>query len=151
MPFDTRMNTYNALVMPYFNYCSTVWGNIGIGLADIKSKNYKTWLPETSPFLITRYAQMCYWMSLTGKDLKFLGRNNLLCVCTTCIIIFPYHTSTPLIPETNRYQHSKNVHAYNLGNSKINFHIPRRDLEQNLKKRACSIKDLFCGIEFPQF
>ena len=20
--------------MPYFNYCSTVWGNIGIGLAD---------------------------------------------------------------------------------------------------------------------
>ena len=96
--FDTRMNTYNALVMPYFNYCSTVWGNIGIGLADIKSKNYKTWLPETSPFLITRYAQMCYWMSLTGKDLKFLCRNNLLCVCTTCIIIFPYHTSPPPPP-----------------------------------------------------
>ena len=24
IPFDTRMNMYNALVMPYFNYCSTV-------------------------------------------------------------------------------------------------------------------------------
>ena len=25
---------YNALVMPYFNYCSTVWGNISKGLSD---------------------------------------------------------------------------------------------------------------------
>ena len=23
--FDTRVNMYNALVMPYFNYCSAVW------------------------------------------------------------------------------------------------------------------------------
>ena len=28
IPFDTRVNMYNALVMPYFNYCSAVWGNI---------------------------------------------------------------------------------------------------------------------------
>ena len=34
MPFDTRMNMYDALVMPYFNYCSTVWGNIGKRLSD---------------------------------------------------------------------------------------------------------------------
>ena len=34
IPFDTRMNMYNALVVPYFNYCSTVWGNIGKGLSD---------------------------------------------------------------------------------------------------------------------
>ena len=47
--------------------------------------------------------------------------------------------------------HSKNVHAYNFGNSKINFHIPRRHLEQSLEKITCSIKDLFCGIEFPKF
>ena len=32
--FDTRLNMYNALVMPYFNYCSTVWGNISKGLSD---------------------------------------------------------------------------------------------------------------------
>ena len=25
---------YNALVMPYFNYCSAAWGNINKGLAD---------------------------------------------------------------------------------------------------------------------
>ena len=30
----TRVNIYNALVMPYFNYCGAVWGNINKGLAD---------------------------------------------------------------------------------------------------------------------
>ena len=35
IPFDTRVSMYNALVMPYFNYCcSAVWGNINKRLAD---------------------------------------------------------------------------------------------------------------------
>ena len=34
VPFHTRINIYNALVMPYFNYCSPVWGNIGKSLSD---------------------------------------------------------------------------------------------------------------------
>ena len=42
------------LAIPYLNYCSTVWENIGIGLADkIQSR-----LPEFLLFLITRYAVM---------------------------------------------------------------------------------------------
>ena len=34
IPFDTRVNMYNELVMPYFNYCGAVWGNINKGQAD---------------------------------------------------------------------------------------------------------------------
>ena len=34
IPFDNRVNLYNALVMPYFNYCCAVWGNINKRLAD---------------------------------------------------------------------------------------------------------------------
>ena len=34
IPFDTRVNMCNALVMPHFNYCGAVWGNINKGLAD---------------------------------------------------------------------------------------------------------------------
>ena len=34
IPLDARVNMYNALVMPYFNYCGAVWGNINKGLAD---------------------------------------------------------------------------------------------------------------------
>lgn len=70
--FDTRMSMYNALVMPCFNYCSTVWGNIGIALAD-KIQKLQNRATRILTFLITRYAQMCYWMSLAGKDLKLLG------------------------------------------------------------------------------
>ena len=70
--FETRMNTYNALGMPYFNYCSTVWGNIGIGLAD-KIQKLQNWAARILTFSNTRYAQMCYWMCLAGKDLKLLG------------------------------------------------------------------------------
>ena len=40
---------YNALVMPYFNYCSDVWGNINKGLADKL---------QFSPFLTMRFAQV---------------------------------------------------------------------------------------------
>ena len=56
---------YNASVMPYFNHCSTVWGNIGIGLADKIKKKYKTGLAEPSPFLVAKYAQMCDAMRCT--------------------------------------------------------------------------------------
>ena len=36
--FDTGVNVYNALVMPYFNYCSAVWGKIKKGLANTLQK-----------------------------------------------------------------------------------------------------------------
>ena len=53
---------YNALVMPYFNYCGAVWGNINKGLAEKLQK-----LLEFSPFLTMMFAQVCFWMSLAGK------------------------------------------------------------------------------------
>ena len=34
IPFDTRVNMYNALVMPCCNYCGAVWGNINKRLAE---------------------------------------------------------------------------------------------------------------------
>ena len=34
IPFDTKVNMYNTLVIPYFNYCSAVWGYIIKGLVD---------------------------------------------------------------------------------------------------------------------
>ena len=35
VPLETLKLTYNALVQPYFNYCSPLWDNCGIGLKDI--------------------------------------------------------------------------------------------------------------------
>ena len=41
VPLKTRQNIYNALVMPYFNYCGNVWGNIGKVLSDKPQKLQK--------------------------------------------------------------------------------------------------------------
>jgi len=41
---------YNALVMPYFNYCSTVWGNISKELLD-KIQNLQKWAARILTFL----------------------------------------------------------------------------------------------------
>ena len=56
IPFDTRANMYNALVMPYFNYCQTNFKKCRIGLL------------EFSHFLTMRFAQVFCWMSLVRKD-----------------------------------------------------------------------------------
>ena len=78
IPFDTRMNMYNALVVPYFNYCSTVWGNIREGLSDkIQKLQIKIGLPEFLPFQITNYETRSSilldelgWESLENKRLN---------------------------------------------------------------------------------
>ena len=67
MPFDTRVNMFSALVMPYFNYRGAVWGNIYMGLADKLQKMQNIGLLEFSPFLTITFAQVFYWMSLAGK------------------------------------------------------------------------------------
>ena len=68
IPFDsTRINIYNALVTPYFNYCSLVCGNIGKSLSD-KLKIFKIGLPGLSPSQAMRSAQVTCWMGLAGKD-----------------------------------------------------------------------------------
>ena len=66
IPFDTEVNMYNTLVMPYFNYCGAVWGNINKGEVD-KLQICRTGLLEFSPFLTVRFAQVFCWMSLAEK------------------------------------------------------------------------------------
>ena len=34
VPCQTLLRMYEALVVPYFNHCSEVWGCMGIGLCD---------------------------------------------------------------------------------------------------------------------
>ena len=48
--FDTGVNVYNALVMPYFNYCSAVWGNINKGLADKRLQKMQNRATRTLTF-----------------------------------------------------------------------------------------------------
>ena len=47
---------YNALVMPYFNYCSAVWGNINKGLADKLQKIQNSTESEVAQPLLFLFA-----------------------------------------------------------------------------------------------
>lgn len=69
-------NMYNALVVPYFNYRSTVWGNIGKGLSDKIQKllnraaRLLTFFYETrSSILLDEHS----WETLENKRLKQLA------------------------------------------------------------------------------
>jgi len=109
VPFDTRMNMYNALVMPYFNCCSTAWGNIGKRLSDKIQKlqnraariltfsNYET----RSSILLDELG----WESLENKRLA--------------MIMYKIHND--LSPSYLRciFTNTSNAHAHNRRNSKI--------------------------------
>ena len=74
IPCGTRMNMYNALVMPYFNYCGTVWGNIGRGLAD-KIQKLQNWAARILTFSKVRsnvLLDVLGWESLEASRLKQL-------------------------------------------------------------------------------
>ena len=105
IPFDTRMNMYNALVVPYFDYCSTV-GAISARGYQTKSKNCKIGLPEFLPFQITKVAQVLCWMSLAGKVWKTKDLNNWLWLCIKSIIIFPHCTWSGFLPTHQPYTHA---------------------------------------------
>ena len=109
---------YNALVVPYFNYCSTVWGNIGKGLSDKIQKlqnrpariltfsNYET----RSGVLLDELG----WERLENKRLKQLA-----------MIMYKIHNN--LSPSYLRriFTNTSIVHAHNLRNSGINCYVPR--------------------------
>ena len=57
---------YNTLVMPYFNYCSAVWGNINKEQVD-KLQICRVGLLEFSLFLTMRFAEVFCRMSLAEK------------------------------------------------------------------------------------
>ena len=67
IPLDTRVNMYNALVMPYFNYCGAVWGNINKGLADKLQKLQNRAARILTFSNLMTFAQEFCWMSLAGK------------------------------------------------------------------------------------
>ena len=108
---------YNALFMPYFNYCSTIWGNIGKGLSDkIQKLQHRTARILTFSNYETRSSILLdelSWESLENKRLKLLA-------------MIMYKILNNLSPSYLRriFTNASNVHAHNLRNSEINCYVP---------------------------
>ena len=67
MPFDTKVNMYKVLVMPYFNITVALYRVISIRDWQTNFKRCRIRLLEFSPFLTMRFAQVFCWMSLARK------------------------------------------------------------------------------------
>ena len=118
IPFDTRVNMYNALVMPYFNYCGAVWGNINKGLADKLQK------------LQNRAARILTFSNYDVRSsvlLDELGWERLEYVRLKQLAVTMYKIHNNLSPSYLRriFTNTSNVHSHNLRNSELNYYVPR--------------------------
>ena len=118
IPFDTRVNMYNALVMPYFNYCSAAWGNINKGLGD-KLQNMQN-----------RAARILTFSNYEVRSsvlLDELGSERLEYVRLKKLALTMYKIHNDLSPSYLRriFTNTSNVHSHNLRNSELNYYVPR--------------------------
>ena len=118
IPFDTRVNISNALVLPYFNYCGAVWGNTNKGLADKLQK------------LQNRASRI---LTFSDDDVRSsvlldeLGWERLEYVRLKQLAVTMYKIHNSLSPSYLRriFTNTSNVHSHNLRNSELNYYVVR--------------------------
>ena len=110
---------YNALTMPYFNYCGAVWGNVNKGLADKLQK------------LQNRAARILTFSSYDIRSSVFLDelgweRLEYVRLKQLAVTMYKIH-NTPAFPSYLKRisTNASNVHLHNLRNSELNYYVPR--------------------------
>lgn len=102
---DTKVKMYNALVMPYLNYCGAVWGNINKGLANkLQKLQYRAARILTFSNYDIRSSVLLD--ELGWERLEYVRLNSWLWQCIKSIIIFPYHIWGRSLPTPQMYIHT---------------------------------------------
>ena len=118
VPRDTLINMYNALVVPYFDYCSPVWGCIGKCQSERLQK-----LQNRAARIITNSD----YMTPSSCLLHDLGWDTLEKRRTKQLAITMYNVVNEHFPLGlhELFQTTSQVHTYNLRESAHNLFIPR--------------------------
>ena len=108
----------NALVIPYFNYCGAVWGNINKGLADKLQKMQN----RAARILTFSNYDVC-----SSVLLDELGWERLEYVRLKQLAVTMYKIHNNLSPSYLRriFTNTSNVHSHNLRNSELNYYVSR--------------------------
>ena len=109
---------YNALVMPYFNYCSTVWGNISKGLSD-KFQRLQNRVARILTFSSYETRSRVLFDEPGWERLENIRHKQL------AMMMYKVYNNLSLSYLRQIFTNTSNVHAHNLRNSEINFYIPR--------------------------
>ena len=111
---------YKALVMPYFNYCSAVWGNINKGLEDKRLQKMQNRATRTLTFSNYEVRSSVFFLDELGWERLEYARLKQLAVTMNKI-------HNDLSPSYLRrvFTNTSNVHSHNLRNSELNYYVPR--------------------------
>ena len=114
---------YEALIQPYFDYCSSVWGNLGVFQSDRLQK-----LQKRAARLIT-FSDLSVRSSTLLVD---LGWDSLAQRHSKQIAIILFKTLHNLSPTrlNNILKATSSVHSHNLRNSKYNLFVSRPSTEE---------------------
>ena len=122
VPRETLITIYKALVQPYFDYCSSVWGSIGVCQSERLQK------------LQNRAARLITFSDLNVRSSILLGDLGWDCLerrrsKQLAINLFKaLHNLSP-IRLTSIFKTTSSVHSHNLRNSKYNLFVPRPSTE----------------------
>ena len=111
---------YKALIQPYFDYCSAVWGSIGVGQSGRRQKlqNRAARLISSSDFRSSTLLGDLGWDSLEQRCSKQLA-----------VILFKALHNLSLTCLNSIFRTTSSVHSHNLRNSKYNLFVPRPSTE----------------------
>ena len=122
VPRETLITICKALVQPYFDYCSSVWGSIGVCQSERLQK------------LQNRAARLITFSDLNVRSSVLLGDLSWDCLeqrrsKQLAINLFKaLHNLSP-IRLTSIFKTTSSVHSHNLRNSKYNLFVPRPSTE----------------------
>ena len=119
---ETLIMIYKALIQPYFDYCSSVWGSIGVGQSEGLQK-----LQNRAARLITFSDLNVRSSTLLGDlgwDIQERRRSKQLAI----ILFKALHNLSPT-RLNSICKATPSVYSHNLRNSKYNLFVPRPSTE----------------------
>ena len=137
VPRQTLLKMYDALVAPYFDYCSEVWGCMGKGLCDRLQRLQNR---------AGRIIKFCDYNSRSVDILRDLRWDSLEQRRSKQLAISVFKSLNNLYPESlkNVFKPTSGVHSYNVRGASNNVFVPRPRTEA--AKRAFSYRGQSCGM-----
>ena len=128
---------YEALVVPYFDYCSEVWGCMEIGLCDRLQR-----LQNRAGRIIT----FSDYIRRSADILQDQGWDTLEQRRSKQLAISVFKPLNNLYPESlkNMFKQTSRVHSYNVRGASKNVFVPKPQAEA--AKRAFSYRGQSCGM-----
>ena len=122
LPQETLISMYNSLVLPYFDYCSTVWETCGKGMTDKL---------QTLQNRAARVITSSNYEIRSVEILKKLNWENLETRRSKQLAVLMYKIINEKTPNylTRIFTNTNSVHTHNLRNSKHNIFVPRPNTE----------------------